>query len=77
MPAPWPNRSPRRWLIGWLEVIEKTVSAEQGVRLMTVLDEDYPVNLRRIYNRPPFLFVRGTLDPADAKSVAVVGTRRA
>jgi len=24
-----------------------------------VLDEDYPINLRLVYNRPPFLFVRG------------------
>lgn len=44
--------------------------------LTTVLDEEYPANLRRIYNRPPFLFVRGTLDPADERSVAVVGTRK-
>jgi len=31
-------------------------------------------NLRRVYNRPPFIFVRGTLDQADERSVAVVGT---
>ena len=24
-----------------------------------VLDEDYPINLRLVYNRQPFLFVRG------------------
>jgi DNA processing protein len=44
--------------------------------LITVLDEEYPINLRRIYNRPPFLFVRGSLQAADERSVAVVGTRR-
>jgi DNA processing protein len=48
-----------------------------GVRLLTVLDEDYPANLRQIYNRPPFLFIRGSLAEVDAKAVAVVGTRRA
>jgi DNA processing protein len=42
-----------------------------------VLDENYPSNLRRVYNRPPFLFVRGTLNPGDERSVAVVGTRKA
>jgi DNA processing protein len=47
-------------------------------RLTTVLDDDYPLNLRTIFNAPPFLFYRGRLDPeADARSVAVVGTRGA
>ena len=48
----------------------------EGYRLTTVLDDDYPVNLRTIYNLPPFLFYRGHLDPDDALSVAVVGTRQ-
>jgi DNA processing protein len=48
-----------------------------GIKLTTVLDEDYPVNLRTIYNLPPFLFYRGMLRPDDALSVAVVGTRQA
>lgn len=51
------------------------VPDDAGVRLATVLDDDYPSNLRVIYNLPPFLFYRGTLDPTDARSVAVVGTR--
>jgi DNA processing protein len=48
-----------------------------GIELTTVLDDDYPVNLRTIYNLPPFLFYKGTLRPDDALSVAVVGTREA
>lgn len=32
--------------------------AQEGVRLVTVLDEDYPSTLRLIWNLPPFLFVR-------------------
>lgn len=51
-------------------------AAADGIQLTTVLDEDYPVNLRTIYNLPPFLFYRGTLRPDDALSVAVVGTRQ-
>lgn len=47
-----------------------------GLRLVTVLDDDYPINLRRISNLPPFLFYRGELRRDDAFSVAVVGTRR-
>jgi DNA processing protein len=49
----------------------------QGVRVLTILDEDYPRNLREVYNRPPFLFVRGELSTEDEQAVAVVGTRRA
>jgi DNA processing protein len=49
----------------------------EGMRLVTVLDADYPVNLRAVHDRPALLFVRGRLDPRDESSVAVVGTRRA
>jgi DNA processing protein len=53
-------------------------AAHDGVKITTVLDEDYPLNLRTIYNLPPFLFYRGRLDAEqDARSVAVVGTREA
>lgn len=48
-----------------------------GAKLVTVLDDDYPANLRVIYNLPPFLFYRGSLEREDARSVAVVGTRDA
>jgi DNA processing protein len=48
-----------------------------GAKLVTVLDDGYPANLRVIYNLPPFLFYRGHLEREDARSVAVVGTRGA
>ncbi len=53
-----------------------TLAGEVGARLVTVLDPGYPANLRQVTDRPPFLFYRGTLDPADTRAVAVVGTRR-
>ncbi|MET9057492.1 DNA-processing protein DprA [Streptomyces antibioticus] len=46
-------------------------------RLVTVLDADYPANLRVIPNLPPFLFYLGGLEERDARSAAVVGTRNA
>jgi len=50
----------------------------EGIAITTVLDDDYPLNLRIIYNLPPFLFYRGQLKAEeDAVSVAVVGTREA
>jgi DNA processing protein len=55
---------------------EVVAAGEQvGAKLVTVLDEDYPANLRLIFNLPPFLFYRGQLERDDVRSVAVVGTR--
>ena len=71
------GRTSATMLEHWGEVLERTLAETPDTRLVTVLDEDYPANLRKIYNRPPFLFARGTLDPDDARSVAIVGTRKA
>lgn len=57
---------------------ELAAAAASGAKLTTVLDSDYPLNLCFVYNLPPFLFYRGSLRPdRDARSLAVVGTRRA
>ncbi len=50
---------------------------EQGLTLHTVLDPGYPANLHMIYNRPPFIWLRGQLTPDDFRAIAVVGTREA
>ncbi|MGI5484824.1 DNA-processing protein DprA [Streptomyces lavendofoliae] len=55
-----------------LEAAEKA-----GARLVTVLDPDYPANLRLVPNLPPFLFHLGDLEEKDARSAAIVGTRNA
>ncbi len=49
----------------------------EGFQLFTVLDDGYPENLRTVHDRPPLVFVSGSLTPADARSVAVIGSRRA
>ncbi len=49
----------------------------KGLRLLGVLDGSYPCNLRRVHDRPPLIFVAGDLKPEDARSVAVIGSRRA
>jgi DNA processing protein len=45
------------------------------IRLLTILDRDYPTNLRAVHDRPPLLFVAGSTQPADARSLAVIGSR--
>jgi len=47
----------------------------EGMRFHTVLDPGYPDNLRGVHDRPPFVFVAGALVPADARAIAVVGSR--
>jgi DNA processing protein len=47
------------------------------VRLVTILDDDYPENLKLIFNRPPFIWVRGQVEPRSLRAIAVVGTRQA
>lgn len=48
-----------------------------GFALLTVLDDRYPANLRTVHDRPPLLFVSGRLTPRDARSIAIIGSRRA
>ena len=54
--------------------LEKVQQA--GVRVLTWHDEEYPPRLKEIYDKPPVLFMKGDLIPADERSVALVGTRR-
>lgn len=47
-----------------------------GAWLLTIHDERYPPLLRRLSDAPVALYVLGTVEPADERLVAVVGTRR-
>ena len=46
-----------------------------GGRLVTLWDTDYPSHLAKIFDPPPFLFVRGSFAESDNASIALVGTR--
>ncbi len=48
-----------------------------GVKVLTCHDRGYPDRLKEIYDYPPLLYVRGSLQPQDEWCLAVVGTRRA
>ncbi|HLV43814.1 MAG TPA: DNA-processing protein DprA [Aggregatilineales bacterium] len=50
--------------------------AAEGIETLTWEDPGYPANLLRSPLAPPVLFVRGELLPADARAVAIVGTRQ-
>ena len=48
-----------------------------GIRPVSVLDGDYPENLRAVHDRPALVFVSGALRPPDRRAIAVVGSRQA
>jgi DNA processing protein len=60
-----------------LKQAEQQIQAwrQNGLELLTILDTNYPENLRTVHDRPPFVFVAGRLTAADARSVAVIGSR--
>ena len=57
---------------------ELDCAAERGVRVVTLIDEEYPDFLRRMSDPPIVLYVRGNWLSSDSeRSVAIVGTRQA
>ena len=49
---------------------------EQGIKIITLADKDYPLLLRMIPDPPLVLYVRGCLLESDRVSVALVGARK-
>jgi DNA processing protein len=55
---------------------ELALLAKHGVHLRRLGTPDYPTALAEIHGPPHLLYVRGSIEPADAKAVALVGSRR-
>jgi len=55
---------------------ELAAAAKLGVWIINAADKRYPPPLRQIYDPPPVLYVKGTLNRADNLAIAIVGTRR-
>jgi len=55
---------------------EIVLAEKLGVWIINIEDSRYPAALKRIYDPPPILYVKGTLKTSDALAVAIVGTRR-
>jgi len=54
-----------------LELAEKL-----GIWIVHLADERYPVLLKKIYDPPPVLYIKGSLERSDNLAVAIVGSRR-
>ena len=48
----------------------------RGIKVITWMDEEYPLVLKNLEHSPPLLYVHGNLIPEDETAVAIVGTRR-
>jgi len=49
---------------------------QDQIDILPLHDERYPKQLRTIPDPPPILYIKGTLLPCDAFSIAVIGTRQ-
>jgi len=62
---------------GWEEVEAELARAESlGLRCLVWGEAQYPPLLAAIYDPPPVLYYKGSVDPWPPVAVAVVGTRR-
>lgn len=70
-----------RNLVRWRETVkleEELARIEQaGLRVICRDDDEYPANLRQIYDPPLVLYVWGELSERDKLAIGVVGSRRA
>lgn len=50
---------------------------EKNIKVYTIFDDNYPENLKNIYDPPPIIYVKGDLIKNDNHSIAIVGSRKA
>jgi DNA processing protein len=81
--AVWDRHAPAPALINLPDEITPDSVAEDmrswqahGYRLLSVLDDEYPVRLRGVHQAPPIIFTLGSVI-ADDPAVSVVGSRKA
>ena len=55
---------------------ELELANKLGVWIINLNDKRYPPVLKRIYDPPPILYIKGTLTKSDNLSIAIVGSRR-
>lgn len=63
----------------WKEEVDKELSCilKENVKVITLSDEAYPENLKKIYDPPPFIYIKGDIKKEDNRAIAIVGSRKA
>lgn len=49
----------------------------KNIKLISYKDDEYPSNLKNIYDKPAFLYIRGNVQNLYMQNVAIVGSRKA
>jgi len=77
---PGVNKGIAETILHWQSTVsveeEMRMAEKAGVRILSFLDQEYPENLKQIYDPPIILYVKGTLLPKDKHAIAIVGSRR-
>jgi DNA processing protein len=62
---------------GWERVAGEREKAERlGVQIISRVDERYPKKLLNIYDPPPILYAKGSLELFELPAIAIVGSRK-
>jgi DNA processing protein len=54
---------------------EISLADKSGVCIINISDSRYPVLLKKIYDPPPVIYIKGDIGPSDNLAVAIVGSR--
>ena len=55
---------------------QRSLLERSPFKLITIFDQEYPDNLRNVYDPPPVLFIHGEFLECDHDAIAIVGTRQ-
>ena len=50
---------------------------DNDIKVYTIFENEYPENLKHIYDPPPVLYVKGELTAGDSIAISIVGSRKA
>lgn len=54
---------------------ELALADKFGVCILDLTDDRYPAALKKIYDPPPVLYIKGDIKPSDSLAIAIVGSR--
>ena len=74
----WSSAQIRAWFQPQQRYIEPALqwAEDEGNKLLTCLEPDYPYLLKQIESAPPILFVKGNVDSLAQSQIAMVGSRQ-
>lgn len=53
------------------------IMKENGIKVYTIGESEYPENLKNIYDPPPVIYVKGEIKKEDSLAIGIVGSRKA